>query len=564
MTIQVLKCAQRLVWLELQLGRVFSALAWIEFAAIAANQLVLDDKQSAEFIEERESQDLILGLLLLKTELWELKWVDFLPNIIGRLGFGTFRMALLYALGYENTLRSEKLVPDNDSEDSIKEVFADWIKLTGNQDLPARPEFSRSKTVRLSSFVLGCEVIVEAENTSTSIDLAETILSALEAFLATSLDNQLFPYRSELHILVKVSDQFHGTPQYQINETDSEHTVIVHHNSVQRKFAREEQEAFRSWLLDLILKLTFLLGTVDDSDAFLKQVVEDERGTSRALEYSDVAVVINNIFGQTPKFKLSDWLDGFAMERFPLKRTIAWNQGQDDEHHNQNHEFDWKPGAGEAPEGLFGVDNLKHKERRVFSLINMPLWDKANWGATAYIYVPKSIPMLILGFGDADAAKRIFEEWQRKLGENDQEEQLRVSIVTEISRRHPSYYKVLISINPTPKKTAGKNQFILVSRLNLMTPPDLSNLNSFIDRYKNAGCYYLLPAHYTSEREIEEPIWDLRILKKKINIRPAWQIGENDPDVVTIREDDDPIIPEGTQDVPVLGAMQRFKKRRNR
>jgi hypothetical protein len=47
-------------------------------------------------------------------------------------------------------------------------------------------------------------------------------------------------------------------------------------------------------------------------------------------------------------------------------------------------------------------------------------------------------------------------------------------------------------------------------------------------------------------------------------VRPAWQIGEHDPDVLAITEDSDPIIPEDVSDAPVIQALQRFSKRRER
>src|SRR3990172_142897 len=43
--------------------------------------------------------------------------------------------------------------------------------------------------------VLGCEILIKAANNLTSIQLGESILSALEAFLATSLGKRVVPYR---------------------------------------------------------------------------------------------------------------------------------------------------------------------------------------------------------------------------------------------------------------------------------------------------------------------------------------------------------------------------------
>jgi hypothetical protein len=43
-------------------------------------------------------------------------------------------------------------------------------------------------------------------------------------------------------------------------------------------------------------------------------------------------------------------------------------------------------------------------------------------------------------------------------------------------------------------------------------------------------------------------------------VRDAWEIGPNDPDAVALRDDDDPMIPEGQEDAPVLRAMKWLRE----
>jgi hypothetical protein len=104
----------------------------------------------------------------------------------------------------------------------------------------------------------------------------------------------------------------------------------------------------------------------------------------------------------------------------------------------------------------------------------------------------------------------------------------------------------------------------MVARMQTMEPPNLRNLNNFMDAYRTAGRYILLPAPFISETALNEPIWNLGIKKSELIVRPAWEIGENDPDVMAIFEDTDPIIPKDVNNAPVLKALQRFSKRRKR
>jgi len=92
-----------------------------------------------------------------------------------------------------------------------------------------------------------------------------------------------------------------------------------------------------------------------------------------------------------------------------------------------------------------------------------------------------------------------------------------------------------------------------------MDPPDHINLNNFIEVYKRTGWYVLLPIHFTNASALPEPFWNYGIAKQQISIRPAWQIGEHDPDVMAIRQDTEPIIPNGIENPPVLQALKRWK-----
>ena len=65
---------------------------------------------------------------------------------------------------------------------------------------------------------------------------------------------------------------------------------------------------------------------------------------------------------------------------------------------------------------------------------------------------------------------------------------------------------------------------------------------------------------------LEEPklINELRIFKRALSVKPAWQIGVNDEDFVVLHIDDDPVIPDGIEDAPVWKALERKKEMNSR
>lgn len=560
-----LRCVQKLVWLELQLGRVFQSLAWMELASGLAHHLMLEGDRREEFLEERKAQDCILGLLLLKTDVWELKWLDYLPRILDELGFAYSRMALLYALGYEDRLRSEGIIPTEESPEAVLDLFGKWLDQPASKDLPDYPELMHGDKVILRSFVLGCEVIVEAANNPSSLNLGETILSALEALLATCLDPRirLFPYISELKINIQPSEFIEDLPEYKVNEVDGGPLIDIRHPHLLKRSPGQKREAFHSWLMKFILETTFRIAKVGDLKSFEAQIIKAERGLDRAINFSDTSTPIENILGEAPKFRSSDWEVMAGTERFALQRDILWNHGIKQTIDNEESEHaSFMPGKGEPPDELFGIDKLKHKDRKIISLINIPLWDKAEWRGTLYMYYPDALPILAIGFSNAEAGIQIFKELRSKLGQIDAKETLRVSIITGIDKKHPLSYRVVISSNLPSVKTTQYSCFIMAARINRMDSTDLRGLNTFIDIYKRVGKYEIIPARIDLTSGVAEPILEYPIIKQELHIRPAWEIGENDPDVFGIQEDDDPIIPDGIRDAPVIRALQRFGKKR--
>ena len=60
------------------------------------------------------------------------------------------------------------------------------------------------------------------------------------------------------------------------------------------------------------------------------------------------------------------------------------------------------------------------------------------------------------------------------------------------------------------------------------------------------------------------PMTELLLPRRSLDIRPAWMIGENDPDSSVMQDDDDPFIPDGITDPPILKAMAKMRLFRQR
>jgi hypothetical protein len=560
---QALACLHRLVWLELQLGRVPAVLRWIELGSMVAHHLALGEKKKRSYLDERFAQDGVLGILLLEAEMRALHHLESLPPVLDELGLGSSWMALLYALGYEDRLRAEGAIPNTEDERSVRDFFEKWIKQPAVEDLPSKPDLFTEDTVILHSSVLGSAVTAHVDNDFDSLSLGEQLLASLEGLLATSMEG-VFPHAEEFTIRVIRSSSAKTQPEHKFEEGETAQVLTVTHGGGWSSKS-SVSSSHGEWLQKIVIEIALRIAFIDNIQAYAERVFRQEAGLGRAINFSNTATPLKNILGDGLQLHISEWQPhDQSPEKFPLRRGAPWYEGIDlDKKGVRLSPIGEGIADGEPPKELLDFTAVKHNQRRVFSLINMPLWDNAKWGAVAYGITPdlSEPPILGLAFGDSDAARAIFKGWRSKLGQFDEQEQLHVCIVTEISRGNPYAYGVVIGSNPKIPSGTGLSHFIAVSRVHTMNPTDSTNLERFLARFKRVGVYALAPARF-SEGQPPQLFLDLCIGKAALRVIPAWKLGRNDPDAVVIGPDDDPIIPQWIGNAPVLAVLEKLRSKK--
>ena len=200
---------------------------------------------------------------------------------------------------------------------------------------------------------------------------------------------------------------------------------------------------------------------------------------------------------------------------------------------------------------------MKHTDRQVHSLINIPLWEKAGWWATGYIYSNDldEPPMMSLMFRNREVGRAIFRQWREVVGQSDERNRLRISIITRIDKTHPSSYRVLIGSNPVAPMRTG-TEVVSIARVNAMHPENSTNLDLFRKRIARTKVFFLVPAFAFADPSDAEVHYDLAILKTLVRVCSEWEIGEHDPDSLAVKLDDDPVLPDNTSDIPFLRLVQ--------
>jgi len=558
---QAATCAQKLAWIEIELGRVACAISWMELADLLAGGAKLADKALKTFTEVRWNQDGVLGMLFLRARQEDLRYLQYLPDVLERLDLEISRIALLYALGYEDQLRSEGLMPEGETSGQAREFFIKWFNQPAAADLPERLVGTAGKMTFISS-VLGCRLKFVVEDDNESIFLSERLLGAIEALLSTSLGEAVFPYREEYVVRVERSNRVKGTPELEIDH-ERGFSILRHNGNILTPGDTEE-----NWLLETIAYLiSQIVTTPGDPERYLHRIFGEQLGLSRAFNFTETSVPVSNIFGASSKLRLVDWNTEENPAAYISKRVVPWHDGLIPEKAPET--YDTRDmGSGAPPKELYDRSSLKHSARQVSSVINQALWDKAKWKGVLYIWSsdPNEPPYIALGFQNGDAGKAIFRELIEKLGSDDKQNRLRISIIQGVNKAFPKKYAVVIGSNlPGDGEFGRGREIVSISRIHHMDNTNPMNLKMFQERFARTGKFLLMPAQWPKEQAQPTLYNTTTVTKSSIRIVPAWQIGENDLDSEAIEAEDDPIIPPTVSDAPVLRLLERrklgFKKR---
>jgi hypothetical protein len=544
--------------MEAKLGRVPQFLAAYELQMILWSQGAVTDEQQSQMGEERISYDILLGSMLLATRFADLPRLTRLPDPLERLGLPNARIALLKALGHEDTLREEGSIPASETEQEIGKSFEDWAQQRENYELPETPEFSLHDTVELLSVVISCTITALAANDPTAVAIAESLLGALESLLATSLEHRMLPKVDRLQIIAQQSSEHSGLPTLSFETVLGVRQALITHGTTLDFSSRKELEAYPEWLSRTVLELATAVFSISNPEEWAEQVLGEERGFARAITFSNVPLMTGRVFGSRPKTKADDWI-GDDDRSYPLRREEAPSAPPKHSTPATPLEF----GEGEPPPELLDRSKLRHSDIRVMSLIDTTKWDQAKWAGIFFQHiedVERYPPILGLMFRESAPAKDIFAAWEARLGKIDERRALRVTIIRGVSAANPSHYAVVIgSRHDDAGQLRPDKQLFFISRILHMTPETTKNLDTFLEVYRRSGRYILAPAIVRPGDGMVDLVTENVIGKYDLEIRDAWQIRVNDPDIVALDPDDPPVIPAPVVDAPVLGALERLR-----
>lgn len=558
---RALPLLKKLAWLELQLGRVPYVLAWIKWFGPILVALSLTEEETKELEQEVQAIDRVLGILILRTAHED--WVSLarLPDLLSTMGLEMSRAASLFMLGYEDKVRAEYGAADDD----LNQFASEWLATPAAQDLPKQPSWHFGTTI-MTTVILGCLVEVVARGGITSALLGESIIGFLEAFYSTAVrTKRLLSPRERLVIEVRQSEVAKPPFTHRHVEDDcGETTLIVTHPVMSA--AELVGDDFQRSMIELFARVTYELQLgIEQKD--LEEMFAKYRAQDRAYHVARSILSVTNILGNSPAGRAEDWVQDDALTEYPLVREKAWVPAV-----TAPAAFARKTdptfSADPPPELLFGADAVLHRDMRVMSPINLPLWDKAKWKGTGVSLpqFPGEVvpPTMALAFENLEAGRKIFRGWRKKVGEMNRDGWLSVTVITGIRRESPLDYRVAIGISVSYMKaaTADNRLFAMVYRMNDMTPSSSRNLDVLQDHFRRAGFVFLMPVAFNPASlgiEMTRENFELGIKLSHLEFIPAWQVEGTSPLISAMIGITDPMLPPGVTKAPFLQALEHLK-----
>lgn len=555
-------CFRRLKWIELQLGRVPYVLSWHEVDVGIRGVLLAQGYDEAKLREGSEEFDAIFGILLLKTEFWELKDVVRLPDRLSSMGLHSAAVALRYALGHEDEFTRE-MVAGSNSQDSLP-LFVKWRDQPAGEDLPEAPDLCNQAKLGLRSSVLGCAITVTMPNEAPFAELGESFLAAMESTLATGLVRRIGSRIPTFTVTIKPSDFCNEPVEFFVDEDSGyPHLTVMCRSFDADTLNVEQQHELKERIAEMVAQAVIgYIVIADEQD--LEQLFRDDSALSRAIDFSGSFQVLGNVLGHDRKRHLSSWIQENAQD-YSVRRERAWDADcpsktrRGEPFTSSAEPGSRRPGDAEVSRRL---QTLRHSRVKTLSLIRDSLWNKAEWQGMGVAVVPDSTPVLALIFNNREPAKRIFSFWKEELGKTDEAEALRISIIRYVDRRHPHHYRVMVGPNLEEAELEKGDTCFAVSRVQQMTPETSDNLDSFLQAYRDVGAYFVAPAVVDASGKYPESIGDFDILKRKLTVKDAWTVGLDVPEAAGILPDDRPVIPDDVNDPPIEKLLETIRSRR--
>lgn len=534
-----IKVYWQLAWRELELGRIPQSLHWTELAFLSSS--AIDDNYISQ--DKITIFDGCIAHLLLNCSLEQIKEFEYLPDFLDKLGFYSSYGVLIYLLGYEDKFKEEFEISDiDDHESTLISIRDAYIEHPTSQILP-----TLGKSNVYTTKVAGCEFKVQFPNRSPYIELSESILTTIENFFSTNPIDKVLTKISSLYINIIGDDTENSTITHAFNKSSKGLCVDVFCSHFKWEcLDQNNQKIVFEWFVQFIMECLVKVYHIQNIEEFLESSFKNDLSITRSIAFSTCFGAIYNVMGRDAHRNILDCLNGNKGTRFELIRKLPWDEKNPKNIQNEAKKI--QMGDHKNAPDFENLDSIRHDQIAITTLIKPELWDEAGWYGLAFMYFKNSPPIMFLVF-KKKGGKNVFMDLHEQLGQVDNLERLRFSIIRGVSKDNPYHYRVLITENIMINDEY--KLMTMLGRIHEMTPSTNQNWSNFEKEYKKYGSYKLSFGAFFNGQFYPYPEFEkFSIKKKELIIKNAWEVGVSDIERIVLRPDDEPLIPKDVQYIP--------------
>lgn len=473
--------------------------------------------------------DMVAGSRLLNLSDADLAGFSTWPDILEASQLMMPRTALLYTLGYEDVLRADGSIAPQESDEEVKGMFSMLASQPAGAVKTATGPIRNAKNEQqvLSTKLIGMELAVRTSGSDHAILVAEAIVGSIEAFFATSIEQQIMPHTERFSIEV-VEDAAASDPAFMVDLDTMSGRLIWPADMQPAKISA--QDVIRSLWIDVAAQVLGAAFFIPDAEQTLEAMTRGERVFQRMSLVTSATFSYHRMNGRyltRPGDLIEGEVRDYAprsprpvVEKVDLTAVVANQRGVSRE------EVEEREPAGQSHLGV-----------GVRSVIDLHLWDRAGWrGFGWFENQPGFPPFVALIFSNEEAAAKIFERWRTNIAPYDEHDRIRLSIVRHLPDQDPFFYAVQITANALPGELEKGQVIGFTSRSLVVTPKNHQNLEGLLARYAQFGAYYLIPAVWNEAMPEPKFLEDLPVLKRQLNVVDAVDVTQNDIEWMAVEQ----------------------------
>lgn len=501
--------------IELKLGRIVMYLNWYELLSVVSHNAQFNEEES--YKTNCALEDAAWACRFAVCNLKDAS-ISRLPDVLDRMGMFNSSEYLKYALGYpedvdESCLATIKEIADSQKlrEQPVFSQFLDQLNISIDGD------------AYVKTTVNNFTITVYYKNDPKVQRIAELFLASIESFMATSELFEIIPVNDHIQIIVTQTD-YKSDLHYRKASNDYE--LLLNTAVFDDKI----------WWECLVKLIAYMLGnnamTREPLEAMIEKKQHGERLMDRISVLQRTEMALNNVLGQTYKYRLEDWC------------------------HASDKIYTYRGNASSCENKTFR--NIQQSTVATYTInSNMTLWNDAGWRGCFFMLDELCQKPAIFGlaFLNIDNGREIVAEWKSKFS-------VTIYIIKGINSQHPTWYRVCIAPNVSIEDQSVGRYYTTMCRNHTMTPLTDENLKRFEYQYRRFGGCWLMAVAIKEDNSFDMPSsFDSAYKFTNIEIRDAYQIDSSDPARVALRPDDAPFIPDDlTESAPVLKVIDELRK----